>query len=341
MNIYFNPRHPASFGGATQLQKFLKGKFNAKKVNEWLREQETYTLHKPIRKRFKRNKYLVSKIDDTWQADLCDMRHLAKYNDNYKYILTIIDIFSKYAWAIPLKDKSAGTVRDAFARVFLERKPDYLMTDKGLEFVNAICKKLFKEQGIKFYTSQDPNIKCGVAERFNRSLKERMYRYFTYKNSQRYIDVLKDLVYSYNHKVHSTIKYAPADVNKANSKQVHANIYGSKQKQQTPKLDVGDYVRITKAKNLFEKGYINNWSREIFVVSKRKRKNRVVYELQDLANEPIAGLFYQIELQKVSLPKEYKIESVLRKRKKGSELYVKWVGYPEKFNSWIKKTDLV
>jgi hypothetical protein len=284
----------------------------------------------------------VSKIDDTWQADLCDMRHLSKKNDGFNYILTIVDIFSKFAWAVPLKDKGAQSVKNAFTAVFKKRRPGFLMTDKGLEFNNTACKKLYKENDVHYYTSQDPNIKCGVVERFNRTLKERMYRYFTYKDTERYIDVLDDLMYAYNHKVHRTTKFAPVDVTIANSEQVFENSFKNKGSVlQKPKLKIKDHVRVTKEKSVFDKGYVRNWSREIFVVSNIKRQPKVVYEIKDLAGEEIQGTFYEIELQKVSLPKEYKIEQVLRTRNRGKELYVKWVGYPNKFNAWIPKGDLV
>jgi len=337
MNVYYDPRHPAGFGGKSGLTKLF-----GKKADEWLRDQETYTLHAPVRKRFTRNFYRVSGIDDTWQADLCDMRHLSKYNDGYNYILTVIDLFSKHAWAVALKNKSAETLAATFDDLFATRKPRYLMTDKGLEFNNAACKRVYNKHDVHYYTSQDPVIKCGVVERFNRTLKERMYRYFTYKNTQRYIDVLQDLVYSYNHRVHSSTKVAPADVNEANSLQIFRNLYGHKNLSlQKPALKVGDHVRITREKAAFEKSYKAGWSREIFVIDHVLRLPRAVYKLKDLAGEEIKGTFYQIELQKVNLPKEYKIEQVLRKRNKGKELYVKWVGYPDKFNSWIQASDLV
>ena len=314
-----------------------------KQVENWLKKREAYTLHAPIRKRFTRNYYKVSKIDDLWQADLCDMRELAEYNDQYKFILTVIDVFSKYAWAIPLTDKSAKTIKLAFDVIFRERRPDHLQSDKGKEFTNATVQALFKFHNINFYTTQNPDVKASVVERYNRTLKTYMWRYFTHNQTRRYVNVLDDLVYAYNHRTHSVIKMAPADVTKDNSKQVLFNLYRNKRlTKQKPLLKVGDHVRITREKSTFEKGYESNWSREIFKIAKIIQRDRVVYELVDLADEPIVGTFYELEVQKINLPETYKIEQVLRTQGKGEhrKLFVKWAGYPDKFNSWIKASDL-
>ena len=338
MNVYFDPRHPAGFSGAATLQSYVKGD-----AKTWLRGQEAYTLHAPARKRFERNYYKVSKMDDLWQADLCDMRDLAKDNDGYKYLLTVIDVLSKYAWVEPLKDKSAATVRQAFEHVFSERKPDHLQTDKGKEFISATTRQFFKRHDVNFFTTQNPDVKAAVAERFNRTLKTYMWRYFTHHQTRRYIDVLADLVYAYNHRKHSSILMAPADVTPETTRRAFSNLYRHRDNtKQEPKLHVGDHVRISREKSVFEKGYEKNWSREIFKIVKVLRRDKVVYELVDLADEPVVGTFYQLELQKVSLPDAYKIQQVLRTKGKGDKrmLLVKWAGYPDKFNSWISERDL-
>lgn len=343
--IYYDTKHPAGFSGAKNLKLELKGKVSSKDIKNWLKSQETYTLHAPVRKRFQRNYYKVSKIDDTWQADLCDMQNLALENDGFNYILTVIDIFSKFAWAVPLKDKSAQTIKDAFSKIVKEsgRVPDSLMTDKGKEFVNLKMKAFYKDNNINFYTSQNPDIKASVIERFNRTLKTRMWRYFTFKNTTKYINILQNLIVAYNSTVHSSIKMAPNNVNKKNEKEVFQNLYAKKLIfDSKPKLLVGDHVRVTKEKATFAKGFERNWSREIFKVSKILRRDLVVYEIVDLADEPIEGTFYEIELQKVFLSDTHKIDKIIRSKGKGDsqQLFVKWTGYPDKFNSWVLASDL-
>jgi hypothetical protein len=336
MNTYFVPNNPAGFSGAVNFQRVTG--LPKKDIYEFLRSQEAYTLHAPVRKRFERNFYKVSSKDDTWQADLCDMRHLTKENDGYNYLLTVIDVLTKYAWVQPLKTKDAHSVKTAFVVIMDKRQPRHIMTDKGKEFVNAKMKNFFEGRNINFYTSNNPDIKAGVAERFNRTLKTRMWRYFTHNKTKRYMDVLQDFLHAYNNTYHSSIKMTPVEA-LTREREAWKNLYAKKSTfLQTPKFSIGDHVRISREKGLFEKGFDQNWSREIFVISGIVRREKVVYKLTDLGKEPIEGTFYEVELQKVNLPETYAIETILKRR--GNKYFVKWQGYPEKFNSWISSSDL-
>ena len=136
MEVYYDPKHLGSFGGVTSFQRHVNGPFKNKDVKSWLREQDTYTLHKPVRLIFRRRRTFAVGIDDLWQADLADLSALSKYNDKYKYLLTCIDVFSKYAWAIPLKSKTGAHLTEAFTPLLVDRHPAHLQTDKGTEFVN-------------------------------------------------------------------------------------------------------------------------------------------------------------------------------------------------------------
>ena len=141
---YFDPKHPASFGGVDNFYKHLDKKFTRKQIQDWMIKQDAYTLHKPVRKQFKRRITFTTGIDDLWQADLVDLSSISKYNDGYKFLLTVIDVFSKVAWAVPLKNKSGQTLTEAFSTLFLQRKPANLQTDKGTEFLNSRVQKLIK-----------------------------------------------------------------------------------------------------------------------------------------------------------------------------------------------------
>ena len=141
-----------------------------------------------------------------------------------------------------------------------------------------------------------------------------MWKYFTHMKTRKYIDVLPNFLYAYNHAYHSSIKMTPTQA-LDNEREARRNLYAGKPKeQQTPKLAVGDNVRISREKALFEKGFEQNWSREIFKIVDVLRKERVVYKLEDLLGEPIEGTFYEIELQKVKLPEKYAIEKILKKK---------------------------
>jgi Integrase core domain/Chromo (CHRromatin Organisation MOdifier) domain len=344
-STYYDVKNPGGFTSASNLKRVLKNRVHPKDISEWLKQQETYTLHFPVVNRFQRNYYKVSSIDDTWQADLCDMRFIRDENDSYNYILTVIDILSKYAWGIPLKEKSATNVRAAFQKIFKEgRKPSHIMTDKGKEFVNSTVKNYLIKREVHFYTTNNPQIKASVVERFNRSLKQRMWRYFTHVGNKRYINVLDDLLLAYNNTYHSAIKMAPSEVTKARESEAFLNLYRSKRVQnwKTPKLALGTHVRISKEKAIFEKGYEFGWTKEIFKIVEILRREQVVYELEDLNGEAIEGTFYERELLPVKLPQTFKIDKIIRKKGKGNSLqyYVSWSGYPSKFDSWIKASDL-
>lgn len=324
-------------------------------VYEWLTQQDAYTLHRPVKRHFPRLYYDVSNIDDVWEADLVDLNSLKSSNDNVAYLLVVIDVLSKYAWVEPLPDKSVREVTKAFRRILEHgRSPVNIQTDRGKEFLGKPFQNFLKENNINFRVAGNPDIKASIVERLNRTIKERMWRYFTHKNTHRYIDVLQQFVHAYNHARHSTIKMQPAAVTLYNANIAHKNMIAAAEARRrnkrlnTHKYKRGDYVRISRTKGTFEKGYEKNWSEEIFRVSRvLNRQGLHVYEIRDLEDEIIDGLFYPEELTSVHEKRmveqqEFKIESVLKTKGRGSkkQLFVSWVGYPEKFNSWIAASEI-
>uniref|UniRef100_A0A803J9B6 Integrase catalytic domain-containing protein n=1 Tax=Xenopus tropicalis TaxID=8364 RepID=A0A803J9B6_XENTR len=346
---YFNPRAPGSYGGIENLYREVKKhRLKRKDVKEWLNQQDVYALHKPVRKNFKRNKVVVSDIDSQWQADLVSMIDLSKENDGIKYILTVIDVLSKYAWCCGLRNKTGTAVATAFQRIFEEdhRTPIKIQTDRGKEFLNKEVKQLFDKYKIRHFVSSD-TVKCSLVERFNRTLKTKMWRYLTKRNTFRYIDILPNLVYSYNHTYHSSIRCRPADVTKQNSLKIWKNLYYEyfSSKKIKPKFKIGDDVRISKYKGTFSKGYEQSYTDEIFTIYDiNTRGLRPLYKLKDLADDPIDGSFYAEEIQKVPPDQNriYRIEKIIkRKNIDGINLFfVKWMGYPPKFNCWIEENQL-
>ena len=171
-----------------------------------------------------------------------------------------------------------------------------------------------------------------VADRFIRTLKSKIFKLMTAVSKNVYFDVLDDIVNKYNNTVHKTIKMKPIDV----TSDTYAE-YNEDSNKKDPKLKVGDHIRISKYKNIFAKGYNPNWSEEVFVVGKIKNTVPWTYVINDLNGEPIAGGFYEKELQNTSLEKS-RIEKVLKR--KGDQLYIKWKGYDNSFKSWINEKDL-
>ena len=212
-------------------------------------KQDAYTLHKPIRRLFKRNRVIAGSIDQQWLMDLADMQSMQKFNDGYCYLLVCIDVFSKYAWVVLLKNKKGLTLVEAFKIILASgRKPEKIITDQGTEFFNKHFKALLKDEDIELYNTYNET-KASVVERLIRTLKTRMWRYFTAKKTMRYIDMLPDLVYSYNHTIRRSIKKTPEDVTVDNEKQVWHTLYDDRDevKHVKYKFNIGDQVTISKS----------------------------------------------------------------------------------------------
>ena len=263
------------------------------------------------------------------------MQAFSKYNKGVKYLLTVIDVFSKYGWIMPLKNKTGMEVASALEKIFKERKPEKLWVDKGLEFYNKYVNKL-----VTLYSTENEE-KSSVVERWNRTMKEKMFKYFTANSTRKYIDVLDDLVDRYNNTLHSSIGMTPTQASeKKNEVEVWRNLYGDYRppKRKAPKFKVGDKVRITRKKQTFEKGYTPRWTEEIFTVSKIQYTDPITSKIVDENKEEIRGTFYEQELQKTT-QEMFRIEKVLKR--KGNKSLVKWLGYPDSFNSWVDNKDLV
>ena len=200
-----------------------------------------------------------------WQADLVDISHLVEENDGYRYLLTVIDVFSKQAWVKKLKKKDGKSVMEVFDEIFITRKPTKLQTDKGKQFLNATFQRRLANLEIQFYVCQNEDIKASVVERSNRTFKTKMWKYFTRKSTAHYVEVLDDLLYSYNRTRHRTIGCAPIEVTEENESSIRERMYSKEViSKLTANFKVGDKVRIGKTRRAFDKGYLPNWAEEIF-----------------------------------------------------------------------------
>jgi hypothetical protein len=343
---YTDPQNPAAFAGYYNIIRELKSQnkvFDKEKIKQWIQSLDPYTLHHRVIKKFNGNKIISTGIDDLWHIDLIDMQQHAKLNNNNKYILTCIDVFSKFAWAIPIKSKSASAVYAAFQTIFTSEKkiksvkqnvekkftnyriPSRIQCDRGSEFLNAIIGSFFQRNSIHLYQTFSDKKAC-VVERFNRTLKEKMWRYFTfkkYKTNQiyKYIDVLPALVYSYNHSYHRTIRMKPCEVNLENESEVWLRMYGFKEsclrsKSQIMKLKfhVNDFVKIQRYKKTFEKGFTPTWTRETFRVCLVLLNNPPLYKIEAIDGKVI-GSYNENDLQKVTLEEKDVIKWLNKKNR--------------------------
>ena len=352
---YFKPGVPAAFAGPQKLYNILKQNnqhVTHNKVKKWLHDQDAYSLLQPVKYRFKRQRVITRGIDDMWDIDLADMTNIAKHNDNYKFLLVVIDVFSKHLWVQPIQSKSHENVINAFIKIFQEtkRQPRTIRSDNGTEFKNRWYRQFMMDKGILAYTTKN-EMKANFAERVIRTLKGMLYRYFLHRQTYRYIDVLQDIVHSYNYRPHSSLfGNSPSQITKQLEAKIWKKMYIDKmklhkKKKKIFKYNIGQHVRISHVKYAFQRDYHIKWTQEVFIVTHRcKKQNIHLYRVKDLLNEHIDGHFYEEELQGVTKDIEsvYKIEKVLKRRKvQGSkQVFVKWLGWPKKFNSWVKESDI-
>ena len=337
METYTDPSHAGSFRGLDSIRRYAN--VNAGAAREWLMGEKSYTLHKQTKTKFRRRRTLSKGINELWQADLVDLSLLSNENNSHRYLLTCIDVFSKYARVEPLKNKTGNALTVAFTKMIAEQQCKLLQTDKGTEFLNASFQKLLRDRNIRHYTSENDDVKAAVVERFNRTFKGVMWRYLTHTSSGRYIDVLPQLVTSYNNTYHRSIKMTPSEVNAHNESVVRKRLYSLKNMTFKWRYNVGQTVRMRQTKRVFKKGYEPSWTEEIFTISSLYPSDPPTYILKDLAGEEIKGKFYEQEIQPITYnaTDAHIVERVIKTRRRGKriEYFVKWRNYPDKFNSWV------
>ena len=300
-------------------------------------------LHKQKRINFERRRVISNHIDHIWGIDLITMIKYSKQNNNYKYILTVIDFFSKHSWCYPLKNKNSNEIISCFKDIFKKskRKPKMIQSDEGSEFINKQVQKFFNDNYIKWYHTYNRDIKCSICERFNRTILNKIYKNFTLNNNTIWIKDLNKLVEEYNNSYHRTIKMKPIDGSKKSNENIVRKNYNFEIIDKKPKFKIGDKVRISLLKNTFEKGYTSNWSEQIYIIYDIKSSNVHYYYLKDLNGNKIDGMFYEQELLKTNMKENdlYIIEKIIKKV--GNKYLVKWRGYESSFNSYVNKNDIM
>lgn len=294
-------------------------------------------LHRPAYRNFKRRKVYLKGPNDLYQADLVDMIPYSRVNKGYKYIMTMINCFTKVAFAVPLKSKAAKEVALALEPILFKHKFKNFQTDQGKEFFNSHVKALLDKYKINHYVTYS-DLKASIVERFNRTLKGKMWKMFTVKGKYDWFGMLPKLVNEYNNSYHRTIGMKPKDVRRKHVKEILKRI-NRKINLAKPKFKVNDKVRISKYKRTFQKGYLPNWTNEVFTVILVKKTDPVTYILQDSRGEILKGGFYEQEIKKSKTGDVYLIEKVLRK--KGNKVLVRWAGFDKTYDSWIDKKHIL
>ena len=345
---YKVPGHPIAFGGIGKIYKYYNKKLTLRKIKEILSSIESYTLHRGFRKN-QRNPTFSHFKRYMFQMDLVDMQQLAPFNDGAKYLLTVIDTFTRYAFVRVLRDKTGITVLREFKSILEEagQKPQNISMDRGTEFSNQLFKNYCVQNNIRCY-NPDTSIHAAFIERFNRTLQGLIYPFLTEHETKRYVDALPELLNTYNNREHRMIGTTPflAETDTSTHELIHtlAAKYHEKIKKRGIAFRIGDTVRIVKLQNKFSRGYDEQQKLEIFKIKAIKTNNIIpMYVLETYnGDETIAGSFYDFELVRVT-GDVFRIEKVLKKRKRRGkeEMFVKWKGFNDNYNSWIASTDVV
>ncbi|KAL3108903.1 hypothetical protein niasHT_011453 [Heterodera trifolii] len=308
--LYKDLSSPVAFTSVESLLREARKtqpKINRTDVQNYLATQRTYTLHRQAKRRYRRLPTLAPGLHTEWQADLAIFDRLAKQNRGYKYLLVCIDTLSRQVFVEPVKTKTSANMIIAFGRIFKRSKyiPWKVLTDQGKEFTARAVQHFFRAKDVEhFCMLTSPQFHAGMAERANRSIKERLYRYFTERNTYKWIDVVQDIVRAINHSPNSSIGMRPADVNFKNAEALRQKLHNAAENvvRRQPRYRVGDRVRIEKYKHVFQKGYLPRFTNELFTVAEvHSERSPVVYRLRDDHNEIISGTveqqFVQVEWQ--------------------------------------------
>lgn len=363
-SLYKASGKPGSFMGIEKLYRAVKEEniysITYREIKDWLETDRTYSLYRRVRRVARRPRVMVAGIDDQFDADLADLsaERYAEANDGIRFLLVVIDIFTRFLWVRTLKNKYSDTVIKAFKNIFAKskRRPRRLRSDRGSEFTSSNTQNYMKDQNIvQMFTSNE--LQANYVERVIQTLKTKIFRYMLSNNTYRYIDVLPQLVSSYNNTFHSGIKAIPAKITKKDEQRLWWEMYlpdeqynartAVKRKRPTVfAFKEGDKVRINLLRNAFKRQYDQKWSGEVFIIRQRFVRDRLpMYLLKDYLGEPLTGSFYQNELQRVLVPVDtlFVVDSIVeRKRVKGVP-YVKvhFRDWPKKFDKWVKESDLV
>ncbi|KAJ8910536.1 hypothetical protein NQ315_013499 [Exocentrus adspersus] len=245
-------------------------------------------------------------------------------NRGHRYILVVIDCYSKYVWTRAVKNKTASEVAKAMRGILNDANyaPRNCQSDQGLEFYNKSFKALMDQYGINHYSTYSTK-KAAIVERVIKTIKNWLYKEFSSRGRYEWLSILPTITDQYNRRIHSTTKMRPIDVQIIIQK-LHLKNLNSK---------------VSKYKGVFSRGFTPNWSNELFKIAKANITNPATYLLEDMEAKPILGCFYEYELQKTKYPDVYLIEKILRRS--GNRVYVRWLGLPDSHNSWVNKADII
>ncbi len=311
--IYTDPGNPASYSSVYGVYKEAKAKgvpgVTLKKVKEVLHSLPAYTFNYERKWRFPRRKVIAFEIDQIWTIDLVFFDELSRWNHGYKYCLTVIDILSGYNWVQPVKNKHVKLVRDAFALILeraMPRKPKKVFSDYGMEFLGASFAALLEEHEIAWYGTHNYDIKSSIVERFNKTFKNRVWKYMTHMRQWNWIDAVQKISASLNNTKTRSHGMTPATASTLENAELFERKYAKgnnhQNRKRSFKFNPGDFVRIAKPRTTFARGFKPTFSAAVYQIKQKYQTEPHVYKVQT-AVPPIIEIekaFYSPELVKVT-----------------------------------------
>lgn len=341
-NIYYNYSGEGSLMGLSYLiRHFPKYKKYWKK---WLETQDTYTKTVPLKRKFLRRRYITSRLDYSFQADVAFLKtvfgiKLPTSNSDVSYLLVIVDMLSRYTYVYPLISKTSQEISDNIQKFLDKRKNKSisLMTDFGGEFYGKESKKLFNKYNVNHYSSKNFEIKSSIVERKIREIKLRIFKYISHTGNLNYVSKLNQIINSINKTVNKEIGLSPSEITDEHVPFIFQKLHLSQKKLKKPVYSIGDTVRITKIPQFISKESTSfKWSNEIFIIKKILPSHPITYSIRDFDMNVIEGSFYENELQKVNISQSSKHKFEILKTEK-NRYYVHFIGFSDKYNQWISK----
>lgn len=344
---------PHSFGGKKRAYDYYQDIDN-NIIDEAYHENDIYTR---FRQHKKAKVYSPIYVDHKRQLFQCDTTFftaeaLVNANHGYKYLLCVIDVFTKMAWVYPMKRVTCNTAVDLLRDVFTKcgTLPETIQTDKGSEFKCASMKALMREKGIQHYLSYSDR-KCAVVERFNLTIQQLLYKLMAKHNTYEWTGLLAQAMKIYLNRKHRTIKMSPLEAEQDENQKTVRDIFLERfakieDQRKEPKYKVGDTVRVWAKRNNYWRGYYEDFTREYFKIAQVLTNLPVPrYVLEDILGEEVTGTFFEDELILFNPPDdlEYHIEKVVKTRGSGrnKQYLVKYVGWPDKFNEWKSEQEFI
>ena len=366
--VYKDPSSPGSFSSQRKLlqnARLLRKDISLGDVKEYLSQEISFTRHGNVPKKFiKRRVFVKEGPGFLLSGDLADMTlDLKEHNDNVRFLFFLIDCYSRKLWVFPLENKKGTTIANTLDEFFKSNKYRYSLfwVDDGTEWYNKPTLDVCKKHGVKMYSAYNRRQKACFAERAIRTIKNKLYKIMTDRNTNRYIDFLRDVIDSYNNSQHRGIlcRYPNEVHNMTDKKEIEAlgerqneqklSNYGTDIKRENSKINVSQrdilaantYVRLllNSAESTFVKSYKPIFSEEIFIIDTVINSTPTLYTLKDFLQEKISGIVYRNEIKQTALPEKYLIEKILKTKKctktKFFFYFVKYLGWPMKFSSWM------